>query len=723
MVELPSDAPVAVRDPLDVSVLVAYLRRETRDRPVLVLSVDAGQIGPYLPLDQAAKAAAGRADVVLIQGDDLTRSFCQSIADKAGVYRGACRVYPPGQGWEQDPLSTPLRMARNEKEIKLLPELVLADLHHAVDKVRWAAARSETTHLPRQQRAASHTPVSPPSLSSPANSLSPASPPSPASLARRSHTADLSVPPEIASGKDINQLVAYLRSPARRRPVVVISRATSMASAYADVDQAREDLAGLAEVFEITTATASWAFARAVPPMCAVYGGASRAYPLGTGWEVDPYSSPLRFAYSLRDRTTVTRQLVADAMSMAFHGTHRVEASPEQRRKVQGSVIGVVGDRGLVKLADGMAVLWPELVEPGLAAERLFVGGMSVTGELDPESRRIDVAGMRRGADEALSAYSPGDTILVRVAQVSPDSCEVELFPGVTATVPAEDVTEASDPDLRHFVSLLETLPALIIAYEAEAGWLLSLSEAEAVDEAVRAPSILVGGPAWLVPSPPAPPTPDQVAAEPLVDLADVLDPDSVRALQMENQQLSERLRQTESQVQILTNQLAAAKSRRRESVRRRSRADREADAQQRSDLDQHLFPDEADQLDFEIRLAWARMTQPSEKKDCPLKPWSYGPAFFATARDIQGVSRTKLVEVIVQVLTGRDAELDSRQRHQLRTGPGGSDPPRTREGGETCWRVSLQHKTPSARRLHYWLCNDGSIELASVRLHDDYET
>jgi len=30
---------------------------------------------------------------------------------------------------------------------------------------------------------------------------------------------------------------------------------------------------------------------------------------------------------------------------------------------------------------------------------------------------------------------------------------------------------------------------------------------------------------------------------------------------------------------------------------------------------------------------------------------------------------------------------------------------------------------TPSARRLHYWQCADGLIELASVRPHDDYRT
>ena len=87
----------------------------------------------------------------------------------------------------------------------------------------------------------------------------------------------------------------------------------------------------------------------------------------------------------------------------------------------------------------------------------------------------------------------------------------------------------------------------------------------------------------------------------------------------------------------------------------------------------------------------------------------------------MQGIRRSKVVEVVVQVLTGLDAGLASRERHQLRTGLGGDDPPVVRNGGETCWRVSLQVKTPSARRLHYWVCADGSIELSSVRLHDDY--
>jgi hypothetical protein len=35
--------------------------------------------------------------------------------------------------------------------------------------------------------------------------------------------------------------------------------------------------------------------------------------------------------------------------------------------------------------------------------------------------------------------------------------------------------------------------------------------------------------------------------------------------------------------------------------------------------------------------------------------------------------------------------------------------------------RVALQQGTSGARRLHYLKKNDGTIELSSIRLHDDF--
>jgi hypothetical protein len=534
--------------------------------------------------------------------------------------------------------------------------------------------------------------------------------------------SSLQVPSEIATEADAEGLAALLVSASRVLPVVVVTRATGTPEAYVDVSQLRQDLAGLAVVCEITTLAASWAFSAAVPDLCQVYGGASRVYPLGTDWRDDPYLSPLRFAYGRTDRTSVTRTLIADAMSMATSGSHVVEAGAVTGVGVHGRVEGVVGERALVNISGQFpGVIWPEQVEPGVPADRLFVKGMLVEGEIDPETRRIDVHGMRRDAAEALAAYRPGDTVMARVSEVRPDACRVELFPGVILPIQASDVLEDAG-DLRSLMRAGDVLPVWYGGHDEATGeWLLSLREAAEPVEAVASPGVLRGGPPWLVPRTLAPLEPDAhqppaVVAEAGSSEALDVEPsvELVQGLRRENQQLAGLLKQADSQISALRSQLADTRSGLRSAVRKAARrGGAEVD-------DTQLFLDEREQLDFEIHVAWARMTQPSEKKDLPLKKWTYGPDFFESLRQVEGVGRAKVVEVIVHVLTGRDAELASRELHQLRSGKGGDDPPVVRAGGETCWRVSLQTKTPSARRLHYWMCTDGSIELSSIRLHDD---
>jgi len=77
-----------------------------------------------------------------------------------------------------------------------------------------------------------------------------------------------------------------------------------------------------------------------------------------------------------------------------------------------------------------------------------------------------------------------------------------------------------------------------------------------------------------------------------------------------------------------------------------------------------------------------------------------------------------KVAGVVVEVLTGLAESSPSRGMHALRSGAGGQDP-QVQSDGATCWRVSLQTGTPSARRLHFWRSASG-IELSRVVLHDD---
>lgn len=502
-------------------------------------------------------------------------------------------------------------------------------------------------------------------------------------------------------------LANHLLAPNRKLPVVVVTRASGAASAYVDLEEVSSSLAGLAHVVEITTTEASWAFSGQVPDMCQVYGGAARVYPIGDEWTRDPFLSPLRFAYGPSDKARITRQLVSDALSMAARGGLTVGSSAVAPRRVDAVVGGVVGDRALVHLQNGdVGVLWPELVEPGLPADLLFKKGMRITGAWDPSSRRIDLEADRIRPEEALSTYSDGSTVLARVLGVDHAGCELELFPGEVRRVGSEDLVDDGE-SVSSLVAPGDVVPVWIGKVEGE--WLLSILDAAGPDEALPAPSILRGGPPWLVPQDLAPverPQPIAVEASPADgDFAD----DPERAL------LVRRLRIAEQQITELEMQLRESRARLRDAEKRLKRRQTLVAGHDR------LFEDEREQLDFEIRDLWARTTTPADKQSRPLRPWRYSPHFFDTLAQLEGVSRAKIVEVVVHVLTGLDTELASRERHQLRTGTGGDDPPLVRQGGDSAWRVSLQVNTPSARRLHYWMCGDGTIELSSLRLHDDY--
>jgi hypothetical protein len=135
---------------------------------------------------------------------------------------------------------------------------------------------------------------------------------------------------------------------------------------------------------------------------------------------------------------------------------------------------------------------------------------------------------------------------------------------------------------------------------------------------------------------------------------------------------------------------------------------------------DEHLFADPLDQFDFEVRVAWARRTARDEKPELPLASYSLGDGFLASLTEVEGASRAKVVDVVVDVLTGRVHELEGRESHQLRQSGGPTAPYVTRSDGSTCWRVALQRNAPQARRLHYWQRPNGSVELSSVRKHDD---
>ena len=74
------------------------------------------------------------------------------------------------------------------------------------------------------------------------------------------------------------------------------------------------------------------------------------------------------------------------------------------------------------------------------------------------------------------------------------------------------------------------------------------------------------------------------------------------------------------------------------------------------------------------------------------------------------GSSLDKLLKVMAATIDG----LPEGDPHPLRTGEGGDNPQRTRNGDR-----AMRRQVVGQYRLHYWECEDGKIEFGSVGIHD----
>ena len=150
----------------------------------------------------------------------------------------------------------------------------------------------------------------------------------------------------------------------------------------------------------------------------------------------------------------------------------------------------------------------------------------------------------------------------------------------------------------------------------------------------------------------------------------------------------------------------------------------RKASSARRSDVaaEGPHFADREQGFRHLVTTTWATRLGQAEQRERPLPEFAIGRRFLDSLDRLEGITATKVADVVFEVVTGLAIDLPGRDVHRLRTGMGGDAPPRTREDGATCMRANLQSNTPSARRLHYWKLPTGQVELSRVVTHDDFE-
>lgn len=107
--------------------LAGLLNGADRARPTVVVTIAAGQVSPYIDVDQIVSELGGLADVYLIATGPHTWTFSHHMREGTQVYGGAGRVYPVGHDWVQDLSKSPLRFAWGKAEGPRTTERLIDD--------------------------------------------------------------------------------------------------------------------------------------------------------------------------------------------------------------------------------------------------------------------------------------------------------------------------------------------------------------------------------------------------------------------------------------------------------------------------------------------------------------------------------------------------------------------------------------------------------------------
>jgi hypothetical protein len=588
---------------------------------------------------------------------------------------------------------------------------------------------------------------------------------------------------EVTHDADVEQLVELLRFMDRRRPVVVISRFRSSHRASIDVTAVEQRVSDLVDVYVIADGPRTRRFQELMPARTHVFGAAGRLYPADAAWQADPYAAPLFMVRSEADAKSKTRALITAALRVSSPAQitqgQRVSATVRSLDVPHRAVVETE-DGQLATVA--RELLFPtvpidRLLTVGMALEGLLrtdrydVSDMIVplnervagytTGDLilvevqraedlcavvrvcpgvEVRVSRADVTS--NDLDRVGDLMSRGEVLRARVVSASPawrltmldvDDDEMPVASPALLRGGPPWLTPVAVEDLRSHAAaagfdtgVAEEEPELEALEPSTAEVTAQLAADQLVEEVVDTVNIGAGAAAATLadrqdrfdPLVSEPGLQELLARELAARLAAVegarVLTESLADLRRENQHLARSLNRVQKQLESSRDEAARI----RVELRRARQASQRATATTTDHS--RWFPDPQEQLRFEIRLMWAKKIPAADKQWHGLDENAYtlGPAFLASLDNFPQ-DREKVVEVIVEVLTGIADTSPGREVHQLRTGSGAGDPLVVRDSdGATCWRANIQQKSPQARRLHYWR-TARCIELSRVVPHD----
>jgi hypothetical protein len=524
---------------------------------------------------------------------------------------------------------------------------------------------------------------------------------------------------------EVAALVAHIRDPARTSPVLVVTTRHKAVEPLIDV-AALSKAVDPVFVRVLPTGDLTWELTALLPDELGVFGGAARIWWPGYADTDAREKHPLYFVWSEAEASAAVRRIARDLAQRGFIEASFVSVEPRRTpvvegQEVEGTIRALLYHGAEVELSDGRGAYVPVTMirspVPAHSREALEVGEV-VSGWLTGQTRDGRAELDLRTYDELPQALVVDSIVEGKVVEAFPGGGEIDLGQGVRGWFKPRkgEVLRAGSRVAVHYRGL-----------DGKGRAVLSPSPREQVSPVAP---VVDSSSQKPLPAPPRP-APASLSSTRPAPRRHVSVVGAPSALQDEVRRLRERVAEMEEERQGLRQEVQAIRLDRAEAIRslREQLQAARRDVKAREDALEHLrgrlhgydvHEDPEEQLRHEVEKAWRRLYTGSDAVDWAMRPYLIGPAFLASVDALQGIERSKIIEVCVDVVTHRAAVIAARDLHPLRVSEAGGSPQRVRPDGATAWRVSLQQLTASARRLHYWQMRDGSVELASVGTHDD---
>jgi len=496
---------------------------------------------------------------------------------------------------------------------------------------------------------------------------------------------------KINSLEAVRRFADHILDPSRAEPVVCVTTRHHESQPLLDVDEVAR-LCNPLTIHVLRTGEFTWELTAVLPERFEVFGGAARIWWPGLQPLDDPRRHPLIFCWSAGEAAAAADRLVRELRRRGYAKGDRVTApAPTVARLVQPPARPPwvrrhpIDDIEIGDVLDGRVI------------------------EALPGGTEVEIAEGVRGWlvwRKRMGEIHVGDVVAVQVVGIDRQQRRVEIdpLPGRTAPAPVAQPTTAAGIDT-HPPAELEGLDVDAAMDSARAAVAELRDEAEEVRRELAGE--LAAARARVL----------AFAQAELQDVVGTLERDLGEA-QSEAASLRHQLHEAERDKRAAIQEMRKQRDRATEATKSwRSERDRRTAVEARMHgLGVH--DDVEAQFRHEVEVASRRLSS----GDASQRPTSYllGEEFLESVERIQGVDRSRIVEAVARLVSGRRDLVATLDVHPLRESAAGGAPPRVRADGARAFRASLQHGAAAARRLHYWLLTDGTLELANVGYHED---